>query len=215
MKPGFGTRGQLLAFLAALAVLLAIFVRWRSAPPAPAAGARATQATRRTGSAPDADDGASSAPGPRRGNEKKPASAQDVPFVSKDLLDPPRTRGQGDGARNIFDLRPPTPIPPPTPTPGLPPPPPAGSQAFVGPLPPPTPTPTPAPPEINFKFIGTFGPKDRPVAVLVLGDQVVNARAGDVVFDRYVVRRVGYESVDVGFKDYFIPSETRRIGITP
>jgi hypothetical protein len=84
----------------------------------------------------------------------------------------------------------------------------------VGPLPPPAPTPTPAPPAIPFKFIGTFGPKERPFAVLVLGDQIVNARAGDVVFDAFLLRRVGYESVDVGFVG-FAPTETRRLGIAP
>ena len=213
MKPAFGTRAQLGVFVTVLAVFLAIFVRWRSAPSAPAAGLAAA-AARRTGSASDGEERAPSGARPRRGNEK-PASAQDVPLFSRKDFDAPRPRGQGADTRNIFDSRPPTPIPPPTPTPGLPPPPPPGSQVFVGPLPPPPPTPTPAPPEITFKFIGTFGPKDRPVAVLVLGDQVVNARVGDVVFDRFQIRRVGYESIDVGFKDYFIPTETRRLGITP
>jgi hypothetical protein len=49
--------------------------------------------------------------------------------------------------------------------------------------------------------------------VLVSTDKVVNARAGDVVYDRFILRRVGYESIDVGFVG-FSPSETRRVGIT-
>ncbi|MBC8647213.1 MAG: hypothetical protein H7X85_08630, partial [Thermoanaerobaculia bacterium] len=100
------------------------------------------------------------------------------------------------------------------PTPPPPPPPDPGEPEFVGPLPPPPPPPTPAPPDIAFKFIGSFGPRERPIAVLVLGDQVLNARTGDVVFDRFIVRKVGYESVDVGFVG-FAPAETRRLGITP
>jgi hypothetical protein len=49
--------------------------------------------------------------------------------------------------------------------------------------------------------------------VLVQGDQIVNARAGDVVFARFILRKVGYESIDVGFVG-FAPSEFRRLGIT-
>jgi len=114
--------------------------------------------------------------------------------------------------RDLFDLREPTKRPPPTPTPAPPPPPAPGDPRFVGPLPPPPPTPTPAPPPIPFKFIGSFGPRDRPIAVLAAGDRIVNARAGDVVFERFVLRKVGYESIDVGFVG-FAESESRRLGI--
>jgi hypothetical protein len=70
------------------------------------------------------------------------------------------------------------------------------------------------PPPINFKFIGTFGPKDHPLAVLILNDQLVNARAGDVVFEQFILRRIGFESVDIGFvgRD---PADVRRIPIAP
>jgi hypothetical protein len=69
------------------------------------------------------------------------------------------------------------------------------------------------PPDINFKFIGTFGPRDHPIAVLLMGDQLLNAHKGDVVFDRFILRNIGYESVDVGFVGY-PPAATRRLGIT-
>jgi hypothetical protein len=135
-------------------------------------------------------------------------------LISPDDLDP-RPSGRAAGAgRDLFDFRPPTERPLPTPTPPPPPPPAPGDAGFVGPLPPPPPPPTPAPPDIGFRFIGSFGPRERPIAVLVLGDQVVNARAGDVVFDQFIVRKVGYESIDIGFVG-FSPSETRRLGITP
>ncbi|MEO8189361.1 MAG: hypothetical protein ABI682_03385 [Acidobacteriota bacterium] len=215
MSFSFGSRRQLIV-LALAAVFLIGVIRWRSAPsaadtPSPA-GARATGKSPAAGS-PDEDRPAAS--GPRtRGKEAKAATPEDVQIITTKDLDPQRGRRDAQGSRNLFDLRAPTPIPPPTPTPAPPPPPPPGSAAFVGPLPPPPPTPTPTPPEISFKFIGTFGPKDRPFAVLVAGDQIVNARAGEVVFDRFIVRRVGYESVDVGFVG-FAPSQTRRIGIAP
>jgi hypothetical protein len=211
MRASFGTRRQLLAFLLLLAGFLALFIRWRSAPtPSPATARAGAGAT-----VPGEEGTAASAPKFRsRRSSERPASPQDVPFLSARDFDPPRSRGEGAAPRNIFDARPPTPVPPPTPTPAPPPPPPPGSGGFVGPLPPPPPTPTPTPPNVTFKFIGTFGPRDHPFAVLVLGDQIVNARVGDVVFDHFLLRRVGYESIDVGFVG-FAPTETRRLGISP
>lgn len=210
MKAAMGTRRQLY-LLIGLAVFLIAVVRWRSSPSRPelVAGGRPPAAP---GASADED-----RPGPGRARERsdgKKVLPEDVPIITSRDLEPLRGQRESGAGRNIFDQRPPTPIPPPTPTKAPPPPPPPGSQEFVGPLPPPPPTPTPAPPEIAFKFIGSFGPKDRPFAVLTQGDQIVNARQGDVVFERFIVRRVGYESVDVGFVG-FRPTETRRLGITP
>ena len=156
---------------------------------------------------------APAAPRARPRSNEKVVSPEDVPIVTLQDLEPLRGRRAAEEGRNIFDFRQPTLPPPPTPTPAPPPPPAPGSMNFVGPMPPPPPTPTPPPPEIPFKFIGTFGPKDRPIAVLVLGGQTLNARAGDVVYDRFILRRVGYESIDVGFVGPW--TDTRRLGITP
>lgn len=211
MIPVLGTRRQLVFFVVALAVFVAIFIRWRSAPSTPSARPAAQTASTRPGSdGLDADRPVSS---PRPKPPQKTPSIDDISAVDARDLDPlaPRTGGP---PRNIFDLRAPTPIPPPTPTPAPPPPPAPGSGGFIGPMPPPPPTPTPLPPTIPFKFIGTFGPKDRPFAVLVNGDQILNARAGDVVFDQFILRRVGYESIDIGFVGR-APSDTRRLAIAP
>ncbi len=126
-------------------------------------------------------------------------------------FDPPPARGASDTGRDLFELREPTrpPVPTATPRPPLP-----CEAAYVGPCGPPTPTPPPRPPEISFKFIGSFGPKGRPIAVIQQGDEVFNARSGDTLFGRFVLRKVGYESIDVGFVG-FDPSETRRLPITP
>ena len=105
-----------------------------------------------------------------------------------------------------------TPIPPPTPTPTW-----APVTDMVGvwqPPTPPPPTPTPLPPAINFKFIGTFGPKENPFAVFLLNDQLFNARKGDVIYDQFILRRVGYESVDIGFVNRPV-DEIRRLAIAP
>jgi hypothetical protein len=89
----------------------------------------------------------------------------------------------------------------------------AGDFAFIGPLPPPPPTPTPHPPEVAFKFIGSFGPRENPIAVIQQGETVLNARAGDTLFGKFVLKKVGYESIDVGFVD-FPHAEPKRLGIT-
>ena len=207
--PAAGTRRQiyLLAVLATLLILAVVKWGGRGSADAPAAGPSARGGP--SGLEEDRPGGSRRARAP----QEKKVAPEDVPFISVEDLNPPRARRPGDQERNIFDVREPTKPPAPTPTPAPPPPPAPGSAAFIGPLPPPPPTPTPVPPEISFKFIGTFGPKDQPIAVLVSGDQLVNARAGDVVFERFILRNVGYESVDIGFVGY-PPSVTKRLGIT-
>jgi hypothetical protein len=209
--PSPATRRQLYILAALTVVLILAVVKWGGKGSGDTSSHAPSRAAGPAG--PEDERAAASRPRPRAGTGKVVAP-EDVPYVSVDDLNPPRARRAGDDGRNIFDLRMPTVTPPPTPTP-LPPPPPApGSAAFVGPLPPPLPTPTPVPPEINFKFIGTFGPRDHPIAVLLMGDQLLNAHTGDVVFDRFILRNIGYESVDVGFVGY-PPASTRRLGITP
>ncbi len=195
------------------ALLILALVRWGGKGPG-SAGAPGPGASVRAGSSGAEEDRPAAARGRARASQEKKVAPEDVPFISVGDLEPPRVRRPGDQGRNIFDTREPTKPPPPTPTPAPPPPPAPGSALFVGPMPPPPPTPTPVPPEIAFKFIGTFGPKDHPIAVLLAGDQLLNARAGDVVFDRFILRSIGYESVDIGFVGY-PPAVTKRVGITP
>jgi hypothetical protein len=192
--------------LGSLAVLLVLAVaRWTSSGPKTPSGETQASATARSiGSRPA---------GGRQGASA--ASADAVPLLSPEDLRPRSGPSQGGTSRDLFDTREPTRRPPPTPSPAPPPPPAPGEARFVGPLPPPPPpppTPTPAPPAIPFKFAGSFGPRDRPIAVLVAGDRIVNARSGDVVFERFILRKVGYESIDVGFVG-FPTSSSRRMGI--
>ncbi len=137
-------------------------------------------------------------------------TADEVPVINKEDFNPPRGAGGVDGGRDLFDLRDPTRPPPPTPTPRPPAP---GEGAFVGPLPPPPPTPTPKPPDVTFKFLGSFGPKENPIAVIQQGDEIFNARAGDTLFGKFVLRKVGYESIDVGFVG-FAQAESKRLPIS-
>ena len=208
--PSPGTRRQLILLAALAVVLILAVVKWGGKGLGDVAARPASTAP--VGPASVEEDRPSSRQRVRA--KEKKVAPEDVPIVTLEDLNPPRARRAGEQGRNIFDFRAPTLTPPPTPTPPPPPPPAPGSAAFVGPLPPPAPTPTPLPPEINFKFVGTFGPKDQPIAVLLQGDQLLNARVGDVVFGRYILRNIGYESVDVGFVGY-PPSSTKRLGITP
>ena len=211
--PATGTRRQiyLLAVLGTLLILAV--VKWggkgSAGPAGPAARGPSVPAGGSTG-----EEERTASRGRARGPQEKKVDPDDVPSISVDDLNPPRPRRAGEPSRNIFDVREPTKPPPPTSTPLPPPPPVPGSGSFVGPMPPPTVTPTPVPPEISFKFMGTFGPKDRPIAVLLSGDQLLNARKDDVVFDRFILRNIGYESVDIGFVGY-PPSVSKRLAITP
>ena len=211
-KPSAATRRQLYLLISLAVLLILAVVKWggKSSSDVPAGGPAATPAP--AGAAGFESEPSTGRVRPRASREKKTAP-EDVPIVTKEMLNPVRGRASEEG-RNIFDFRVPTIPPPPTPTPAPPPPPAPGSPLFVGPLPPPGPTPTPVPPEVNFKFIGTFGPKDQPIAVLLQGDQLLNAHVGDVVYDRFILRNIGYESVEIGFVGY-PPGVTKRLGITP
>ena len=207
-----GSRKQAI-LLAVLAVLLVLaVVRWRpggARPPSSSASLVATPASQGVRERTTEEEA------PRGGKSKtreKQVSPDEVPILPPEDFAAVRPGpGAGDTGRDLFDLREPTKPPPPTP---YPPPPPPGDLRFIGPLPPPAPTPTPRPPDVTFKFVGTFGPKAHPIAVIQEGDKVYNVRVGDVLFDKFVLRSVGYESIDIGFVG-FPETESRRIGITP
>lgn len=201
--PALGTRRQALLF-GTLAVLLLFFVvKWSGRDP---------EAAPTIATTPDAMEGP---PRPAIGRRPRPrpAEPQEVPLLTARDLEPLVGGQAGGTGRDLFDLREPTPRPAPPPTPAPPPPPAPGEPRFVGPIPPPAPTPTPVPPPAPFKLIGIFGPRDAPIAVLQTGEETYNARAGDVILGRWIIKKVGYESIDVGFVGY-PPTETRRLPIT-
>jgi hypothetical protein len=202
--PSLGTRRQAILFGALAVLLLFAVVKWsgRDKPASAPAPVSAAAAERRE------------PPAVRSRKPRSRAVAPDeIPLITARDLEPRLRSGAGDAGRDLFDFREPTATPLPTPTPAPPPPPGPGSPEFVGPLPPPPPPPTPVPPEIPFKLIGIFGPRDQPIAVLQYGEQIINAQAGEIVLGRWIIQRVGYESVDVGFVR-FPPTESRRLPIT-
>lgn len=78
--------------------------------------------------------------------------------------------------------------------------------------PPPPPPPKPVPPPFPYRYIGTFGTAGNPIATFARDGQIVNARIGDVIDGKFVLRNIGLESVDIGFVG-FPPDERRRVPI--
>lgn len=65
---------------------------------------------------------------------------------------------------------------------------------------PPAPQPVgPRPPAVDIVYLGTLGREDDPVAVFSDGSEIYNALRGDLIKDQFEVKRIGYESVDLGF----------------
>lgn len=90
-----------------------------------------------------------------------------------------------------------------------PPPPPPVVRAPViarNPQPPPPREPSkPRPPPVDVKLLGIFGPERQRIAVLTDAEgAIIDALLDDVVREKFIVHRIGYESIDlkfVGFPD--------------
>ena len=57
----------------------------------------------------------------------------------------------------------------------------------------------PKPPEFTWEYLGNFGPANKRIAVFSDGKQVYNAQEGEVLERKFIVARIGYESVDIKF----------------
>lgn len=62
----------------------------------------------------------------------------------------------------------------------------------------------PHPPEIDVRYIGSFGPAARKIAVFVDTAEggFHNARVGEVLKGKFLLARIGYESVDLKYVDF-------------
>lgn len=72
----------------------------------------------------------------------------------------------------------------------------------------PPPPPPPVPPTFNFKFIGMFGPSASPIATFTRDGEIVNARAGEILDGKFILRSIGIESVEIGFVGF--PQDVRQ-----
>lgn len=55
------------------------------------------------------------------------------------------------------------------------------------------------PPPVDVVFLGSFGPTKRRLAVFSDGSEIFNALEGEVLKDKFIVVRIGFESADLGF----------------
>jgi hypothetical protein len=137
-----------------------------------------------------------------KAKEADPLDAFQLVDVRIDAL----TRSVSDFSpkRNIFGFgpEPPPPPPPPRPVVRLPPPEPPRIEPVV--------PREPQPPPVTMKLIGIFGPKDRRIAVLSENNEVINAVVGDVIRNAFIVREIGYQTVEFGFVG-FPEDKTARI----
>lgn len=74
----------------------------------------------------------------------------------------------------------------------------------------PPPPPPPVPPAFNWKFIGMFGRPNSPIATFAREGEIVNAKVGDIIEGKFMLRRIGLESVEIGFVG-FPPDQTQRV----
>jgi hypothetical protein len=63
----------------------------------------------------------------------------------------------------------------------------------------PPPPPPPRPPDFNMALLGVFGPERRRVAVFKDGDELVNVLESETLRGQFIVHRINYQSVDIGF----------------
>ncbi len=59
--------------------------------------------------------------------------------------------------------------------------------------------PKPVPPPLDVVYLGSFGPNKRRLAVFSDGKAIFNVLEGGVLNEKFIVVRIGFESVDVGF----------------
>lgn len=65
--------------------------------------------------------------------------------------------------------------------------------------PPPPPPPAPVPPAFNYKYIGTFGPPASPIATFAREGEILNARVGEIIEGKFILRSIGIESVEISY----------------
>jgi hypothetical protein len=72
------------------------------------------------------------------------------------------------------------------------------------------PPPPPTPPQFTWKFIGMFGRPQSPIATFAREGEIVNARAGEIIEGKFILRRIGIESAEIGYVG-FPPDVTLRV----
>ena len=76
--------------------------------------------------------------------------------------------------------------------------------------------PPPEPPPIPFRFIGKMGDSRSPVAVLAdaASGEVYTVREGEVIADKYKIRKIEFDSVTIGYAEPLIATNPAWAGET-
>lgn len=79
--------------------------------------------------------------------------------------------------------------------------------------PPPPPPPKPQPPAFRYTVLGTFGSAAKPIAVFSRDGEILNVALGERFGPKneFVLKRIGIESVEIGYKDF--PADVKRVKI--
>lgn len=212
------SRQKLLLGLLGFLVLIAA---WRYLGPSGGGGEEDVLGPSATFDPEAADSGAArTLPGARRGAKAKTGTPGRVAVLRLSDLDRiPPSYAPGRDPWRFVDPPPPPPIPPPPPPPPLTPEQIAAAEEArrraaeeaerrrLEAL-------KPKPPEFTWEYLGNFGPANQRIAVFSDGKQVYNAQEGEVLERKFIVARIGYESVDIKFVGF--PNEpAKRLGHTP
>lgn len=60
----------------------------------------------------------------------------------------------------------------------------------------------PKPPEFTLEYMGNFGPANRRIAVFTDGKKIYNLQEGGILEGKFIVARIGFESVDIKFVNF-------------
>ena len=71
----------------------------------------------------------------------------------------------------------------------------------------------PRPPKPNFKYLGYLGPKDNRIAVFEAGENMVLARSGEVVQEKFRVLEFRYETIVMGYTDERFRDKTTELSV--
>ncbi len=98
-----------------------------------------------------------------------------------------------------FEVKPPPAPPKPAPAPPVqqvaPPPRPATQARSTSP-------PAPTPPPVDVRYLGSFGPESRKIAVFGDGTDIYNVRKGGILKQHFVVESINYESADLKYVNF-------------
>jgi len=71
----------------------------------------------------------------------------------------------------------------------------------------------PKPPPVDVEYLGSFGPRNRKLAVFSNGSEIFNVFEGDRLNENFYLVKIGLESADIGFVDFpDAPAQRLQVG---